>query len=334
MTPNHSVTPTPEWATHAPSEQTQIARVVRIVTDAYDREHPPGCPLPLKRDQHADEYGTLNGTLTIDAAAVPDDMRYGLLATTGTHPVVARFSPNAPVPWPLHPPVGLGMKVLNVRAPEDEEDPVLLTQDFLFGAKTDRFFCGSAEDAVALVKARGRGGARGLLTYFFPTSHVGTWRLRELGVLIATITKRVNDPLAGVRYFSQTPISCGPLVVKVAVQMNTPKRRSWPSLRRPDLAARMRHRLLISDAPFTLLFQRQQSGESIDDVRRSWKGPWVPVAQGTFPTQTPVNGEALTITLAHCHPDHETQGPIPRVRIAVYKAISERRHARVPSTTT
>lgn len=315
-----------EWKTYVPPEHVQIARVVRIVTEAYDREHPPGCPLPLKRDQHGEEYGTLHGTLAVNTDDVPVDMRYGLLAHTGLHPIIARFSPNAPVPWPLCPPVGLGLTVLNVRAPDDEGHTPL-TQDFLLGAKTDRFFCASAEDAVALVRARARGGLRGLMTYFFPSASPKTWRVVELRVLAYTMARRVHDLLAGTRYFSQTPIACGPLVVKVAVQMDAPHRRSWPSFRRPDLAARMRSTLTSGDARFTLLFQAQRPGESIDDVRRSWKGPWVPVAHGVFPAQVPVSGEDLTITLAHCHPDHEAQGQIPHVRVAVYKAISDRRHA-------
>jgi hypothetical protein len=323
--------PIPTWSKHVPSEHVHVSRAVRIVAYTYDREHPPGCPLPLKRDQHGEEYGTLHGTLAVNTDDVPADMRYGLLAHTGMHPVIARFSPNAPVPWPLCPPVGLGLKVLNVRAPDDA-GRTPLTQDFLLGAKTDRFFCASAEDAVALVKARARGGLRGLMTYFLPSPNPHNWRITELRVLVSTMLRRVPDLLTRTRYYSQTPISCGPdLMVKVAVQMDATRSLAWPGLRRPDLKARMHRHLMTTPAPFTLLFQRQQPGESVDDVRRSWKGPWVPVAHGTFPPQTPISGEGLTITLAHCHPDHEAQGPIPRVRIAVYKAISDRRHA--PSAT-
>lgn len=318
----------PEWASSTPVERVHVAHATRIATDSYDAKHPPGSPRPFKRDQHGDEYGTLHGTLTIDTDRVPADMRHGLLAASGNHPITARFSPSAPIPWPLHPPVGIGLKVEDVQTPDG---PV--TQDFLVGANTDRFFCGSAEDAVELVKAQARGGLPGLGRYFFPSVNPRRWRTVELRVLWSTLTQRVTDLLTGTMYYSQVPIMCGPdLVVKVALRMDgtAPKGNRF---KRPDLAAKMRERLATGDAHFTLLFQPQQPGESVDDIRWSWKGPWIPVGEGVFPVQEISDGETLTVTLGHCHPDHVSPGPIPAVRRSIYEATSRRRHASADTPT-
>lgn len=288
-----------QWEGSVPVERIHIARATRIVTDDYDRTHPPA---PFERDQHAHEYGTIGGRLVVDCEKVPVDMRYGILATSAVHDITARFSPNSSVPWPLCPPVGLGITSEH--------------QDFLAGACMDRFFCGSAEDAVDLVSAQTQGRLR---RYFWK-------RPRELAIFITTMRQQVTDLLVGTTYFSQVAIGCGPINVKYAIRMaGSASPRQW--LKRPDLSARMFAHLSAGRARFTLHFQPQQPGESVDDVRQAWKGPWVCVAEGYFPAQEIGNGERLVITLGHCHPDHEAKGPISHLRISLYEAISRRRLA-------
>jgi hypothetical protein len=324
----------PEWASSTLVERVHVAHATRIATDSYDAKHPPGSPRPFKRDQHGDEYGTIHGTLTIDTDQIPADMRHGLLAVSGNHPVTARFSPSAPIPWPLHPPVGIGLKVGVVKNLTARGADGSVTQDFLLAANTDRFFCASAEDAVDLVRAQARGGLPGLGRYFFPSVNPRRWRIVELRVLASTLTQRVTDLLTGTMYYSQVPVMCGPdLVVKVAVRMDGDPPKGG-RFKRPDLVARMKERLATGNARFTLLFQPQQPGESADDIRWSWKGPWVPVGEGVFPAQEISDGEALTVTLAHCHPDHVSPGPIPAVRRSVYEAISRRRQPSIDTAPT
>jgi len=310
-----------EWVSKIPTVRVLAAHATRIAGDTYQRER-ARCPAGslAKRDQHAEEYGTIWGRLRVRVADVPEDMRYGLFTRDGDYDVVARLSPNKGGPWPLCPPVGMGLKILGVRAGDTK-----INQDFLAGATTDVFFCKDAADAVALVQARA-GGLPGLARYFFPSIRPARWRLLELRVLIKTLTARVEDLLAGTTYFSQGAIGCGP-DLDVKVSFNTPAapgRRF--GLRRPDLAGRLRKRLANEPATMTLSLQRQGPGDDVDDLRRPWTGSWIPVGEIHWPAQDVVSGEHLSFTLDRCHPDHESRGQVAEVRKGVYARISRDRH--------
>jgi hypothetical protein len=301
----------PEWASKTPGVRINVGRAVQIVMDTYERERRPGL---AKRDQHAEEYGTIHGRLTVHTQDVPADLRRGLFARDGSYDVTCRLSPNAATPWPLCPPVGLALKV---------HGPV--EQDFLTGAKTDRFFCKNAADAVDLVKARAA-GLPGLARYFFPSVNPKRWRLLELQIMAQTLAQRVPDLLADTTYFSQIAISCGSeLTVKYAVQTPPSTGRRRPSLRRPDPAARLREQLAEAGVTVGLALQRMDADDDPNDPRQSSTGAWEEVATIFFPAQEVGNGEHLIMTLAHCLPEHQPCGEICEVRVAVYEAIAKRR---------
>lgn len=284
------------WVSNTPAVRLRIGRGVRIVADTYARDRAQ-CPAGslAKRDQHADEYGTLRGRLRV--AGVPTDMRHGLFARNAEHDVVARFSPNAPVPWPLCAPVGIGIKIGDV-------------QDLL-GGGVERFFCKNAADAVDLVQARAGHVSR----FFFPSLNPRRWRLLELWIMAVTLTRRARD-LFGTAYFSQTTIGCGDLTVKWMLRPQSPRRRF------SDPAASLRNR----GAAFTLCLQRVAPAE-LNDPRKRSTGRWDSVGTLSFPAQEPGSGEHLSISVGHCDPAHEPRDEIGEFRAAVYDRISRMRHS-------
>lgn len=315
--------PEPGWVSETPTVRVHVARAARIVEDAYDADR-ARCPVGslAKRDQHGAEYGTIHGRLTIQASLVPGDLRHGLFAQDGSYDVLARFSPAGPVPWPLCPPAAVGLQILNV------PDAVGGGQDFLLGAKTDRFFCRNAEDAVELVKARSasKGELGAVLRFVFPSILPARWRLLEGRIVLSTITRRVGDLLAGTTYYSQITVGCGSDTV-VKVGMTTADATVPWRWRRPDLTARLHERMAAGSATAVLRLQRFTEGDDPNDPRRSASGEWVPVGTIVFPAQDIGTGEDLVITPGHHHPDHPPRDEIGEVRVAVYDAISRRRLA-------
>lgn len=311
--------PDVSWISKTPKVRLHVGRVVRLVADQYTREREKNPGTIAKRDQHADEYGTIHGRLTIRVDEVPKDLRHGLFAKTGSYEIVCRLSPNKATRWPLCPPVGLAMKVLHV--PTDDG---LVEQDFIFGAKVDRFFCKSAEDAVDLVKARV--SAIDGVRYIFPSLNPRRWRLLEARILAIFMTRRVQDLFAGMTYYSQLPIFCGDELVKVCLNTVDVSEFSSAIIRRPDLSARLSQNLRGGGVTASLCLQRMTSEDEPNDPRRRSTGPWERVATAFFPVQQPGDGEDLSFSLAHCHPEHEPYGEVAEVRVAVYEEISRRRH--------
>jgi hypothetical protein len=307
--------PDSSWASKTPVVRLHVGRVVEEVAKQYAKQREKYPNTLAKRDQHADEYGTIHGRMTVRAVDVPEDLRYGLFAQDGSYDVICRLSPNAPTPWPLCPPVGWAMKVHDVPTLKGLAD-----QDFLLGAEVDRFFCKGAEDVVALVKARGA-GMIGLIRYL-------STRPLEARIMVRTISRRVQDLLSGTTYFSMLPIYCGPdQLVKVSIRAPSSTSRRLPSLKRPDLGARLRETLKKRGVTVVLCLQRMTEDDAPNDPRQSSKGSWEMVASVFFPAQEPGSGERLSFNPGNCHPDHETFGELFEVRKAVYDRISRERHA-------
>ncbi|MFZ7089303.1 catalase family protein [Curtobacterium sp. RRHDQ10] len=85
------------------------------------------------RDAHAKSHGVLRGTLRI-ADGLPAELRQGLFARSGDHPVIVRFStaPGDIVSDGVGSALGMAIKVLEVDGPKVlPGDPQPRTQDFL-----------------------------------------------------------------------------------------------------------------------------------------------------------------------------------------------------------
>lgn len=306
------------WASKTPRVRLHVGRVVREVAAQYAAERASNPGTIAKRDQHADEYGTIHGVLTVEPAEIRPELQYGIFASPGSYEVVCRLSPNKATPWPLCPPVGLAMKVFLTNDQDGK------TQDLLLGAEVDRFFCATAEDAVELVKARV--SALAGVRYVFPSLDPRRWRLLEARILMTFMTRRVQDLLAGTMYYSALPIHCGPdQLVKVSIRTPSVVSRCL-SLRRPDLKTRL-SKTLEDGVTVDLLLQAMTEDDDLDDPRRSSKGPWERVGTIFFPAQEPGDGEDLSFNLGNCHADHESHGEIAEVRKAVYEHISRERHS-------
>jgi hypothetical protein len=307
--------PDASWVSKTPIVRLHVGRVVDEVAKQYAKQREKYPNTIAKRDQHADEYGTIHGRMTVRVSDVLEDLRHGLFAQDGSYDVICRLSPNAPIPWPLCPPVGLAMKVHDVLT-----DDGLVDQDLLLGAEVDRFFCRGAEDAVDLVKARA-GGMVGLVRYL-------STRPLEARIMVKTITRRVGDLLSGTTYFSMLPIHCGPdQLVKVSIRTPSSTPRRIPSLRRPDLGARLRETLKERGVTVVLCLQKMTEDDDPNDPRERSTGPWEIAAEVFFPAQEPGSGEHLSFNPGNCHPAHETFGELFEVRKAVYERVFRLRSA-------
>lgn len=293
-----------QWPSKTPGVRIHVKRAVDLVREAYERDYVPGSL--AKRDQHADEYGTLRGTLTV-ASDLPPEAREGIFATPGVeYPVIARLSPNGPVPWPLRSPIGMAVKVLL----GDGQ-----TQDFLFG-NSKIFFCASAADAVEMVKARANGGLA--LARFFLS------RPRELRNVLVTMADRTVSPLDA-DYHSQLAMRYGPHIARLSARSQQKAKRFVKA----DRKALLWDHLAKADASFDFAVQFQSDPVTQpNDPTQPWPETSPPIVVGKlhFPSQVPTDGEHLEFTLAHSLPEHETADEIGEVRVAVYEMVSAMRH--------
>jgi hypothetical protein len=194
--------------------------------------------------------------------------------------------------------VGIAMKINH---PDGEQD--------LLGGAVDRFFCKDAADAVELAQARANRPVR----FFFPSLDPRRWRLLELRIMIETATRRVTDLFAAT-YYSQTTIGCGPQTVKWSLQ---------PTAKRRFTLRRTVQSVADREGTFRLRLQRVQA---LNDPRQRSSEPWETVGTVHFPAQAVGNGESLTMTPAHCLPEHQPRDEIGEFRAAVYDRISRTRH--------
>lgn len=307
------------WVSKTPIVRLHVGRAVEIVLDTYKRDRAK-CPTGslAKRDQHAEEYGTVHGRMTICADDIAPELRYGLFAQDGSYDVVSRLSPNKRTHWPICPPVGMALKIHDVST-----DHGLVDQDFIVASNTDRFFCRNAEEGVELVKARAN-GLPGFTSFIFPSINPRKWRLLELRILTQTMKQRVEDLLTDTRYFSQTPVMCGPHIVKLLV-LTAPGTTRRLSLRRPDLSMRLRESLRDSSKTVELHLQLMTDEDDPNDARKSSHGAWQKVATIFFPAQEVGNGEGLSFNVRRGHPAHEPFGEINELRGAVYEAVFHER---------
>lgn len=305
------------WVSKTPVVRLHVGRAVDIVTDTYKRDRAK-CPVGslAKRDQHAEEYGTIHGRMIVRVDEVAPELRYGLFAQDSSYNVTSRLSPNNSTRWPICPPVGMALKIHDVST-----DDGLVDQDFIVASNTDRFFCSNAEEAVELVKARAN-GLPGLMSFMFPSINPRKWRTLEMRILNETMRQRVEDLLVGTPYFSQTPVMCGPHIVKLLV-LTAPDPTRRLSLRRPDLSARLRESLRDSGRTVELHLQIMTDKDDPNDARKSSHGPWQKVAGIFFPAQEVGNGEGLSFNVKRGI--HEPFGEINELRGAVYESIFRER---------
>ena len=319
-----------------PDEAADIVATVAAMVGQFEKDFPPGCPGPVRRDQHPKAHGCVRAVFTV-ADNLPEELRHGLFHAPRSYDAWVRFSSSSPLmasdtKRDAH---GMAIKLLGVSSPkalDDERDAE--TQDFIL-ANSDAFFVRSAKDYAAFAQAF-TGGR--LLSFFFGL-HPLHCRLRELSNMLMAVGKRIANPLQ-TRYWSQTPYRLGPHAVKYSARPVSPDSDPVPDAPGPDfLRQAMAATLSREEAMFGFMVQVQTDPirMPVEDATVVWDervSPFRCVATLRIPVQdcdTPERcafAENLSFNPWHSLLEHRPLGSMNRVRRQVYEAISGIRHSR------
>lgn len=314
------------------SEKEAIADIVRLAQDQVKTQH--AADGLARRDAHAKHHGCVQASFRVlDKERLPEDLRRGVFQPDARYPALIRFSNGAGSPRPDGKGDGRGMAVKLLGVPGPKLHPSEGgTQDFLM-INHPVFFVRSAADYVDFMTAAA--GGRFPKRFFF-NGWPWNWRMKELGVALAIVRKRSTDVL-DLRYFSMVPYRLGPdRNMKYSAKPCAARKKGYPAKSDDFLRENLTTALRSEAACFDFMVQLQAPGMSVDDAVVEWDekaAPFIPVAKILIepqsfdsPEQTTAC-ENLSYTPWHGVPDHEPLGSINAVRLAVYDAVSELRHA-------
>lgn len=319
-----------------PGEADDIAQVVAALRGQFEHDFPPGCPGPIRRDQHPKAHGCARAVFTV-LDGLPEGLRHGLFRAPRSYDAWVRFSSSSPLMTPdtrrdAH---GMAIKVLGVSGPKvlgDERDAQ--TQDFVL-ANSDVFFVRTAKDYAEFARALAGGK---LLSFFFGWNPLRC-RLREMSNMLTAVGKRVNNPLQ-TGYWSQTPYRLGAGAVKYAARPVSAAQDPAPGAPGPDfLKQALTTTLLREEVVFDFMVQTQADPVRmpVEDPTVAWDervSPFRCVATLRFPVQecdTPERhtfAENLSFSPWHSLTEHRPLGGTNRIRRQVYAMISGIRRAR------
>lgn len=140
-----------------PGEQALIERIAQQITDAQNKEYPPG-QKPMRRDAHGKHHGVVRAEFTVEPN-LPPELAIGIFRAPRTYKAWIRFSngEGAPKPDAVKDGRGMAIKVCGVEGKkllEDEADAT--TQDFLL-ISHHSFFIRTLRDYVELFETLARG---------------------------------------------------------------------------------------------------------------------------------------------------------------------------------
>jgi hypothetical protein len=299
--------PATAWESNTPKVRMLVALATRLAVDEYESSYVPNTL--ATRDQHSTGH-MVEGRLIVKD--VPAEYQYGIFSESGEYDTFIRFSPNAPAPlkWgdDAH---GMAVKII---VKDSEFD--ILTADH------DVFLARNGEDTIELQKAKSKGFSS-LIKHFFPGPNFHKWRLLELKNMIGAITGRATSYL-GINYYTQIAVQYGPFPAKLSWRSMQPtEKKSF--FKKTDLTSDLRNRLNDNGARFSLMVQKQDKNDPVDDPTVRWNGNFVLIAELFIPAQALKSGENMSWTLANAPEEHRALGSVSEIRMGVYRAISDMR---------
>jgi hypothetical protein len=319
----------------APGEDAAIMRLVRAATESLDKRAKDDHL--YRRDVHFEPHGCVKAELEVDPG-IGDRYRHGVFAAPGRrYRAWVRFS-NATQTDDRQPDGrGMAIKLMNVPGPKllpPKDDPEQGTQDFVM-VDYHTFFLRNLADYEEFFPYQ---VANRPVAYFF-AGWPWSWKLHALYHGARALLQRVSSPLAA-RYYSMSAYRLGPENVKFSVQPCVMPKTPVPV---PRTAHYLRDALVRdlqgAAACFRFLVQLQEPTRNmpIEDPSIQWdedESPYVPVATLTIPVQEFSSDlqnrfcEQLSFAPWHALPEHRPVGALNRARLAVYREVSRRRHAR------
>ena len=314
-----------------PDEAADIAQVLAIMRGQFEHSFPPGCPGPVRRDQHPKAHGCVRAVFTV-ADDLPQELRHGLFQTPRSYDAWVRFSSSSLLMTPdtkrdAH---GMAIKLLGVPGLKVlDEERNAQTQDFVL-ANSNAFFVRSTKDYVQFAQAF---ADNRLMSFFFGLNPLHC-RLRELTNMLMAVGKQITNPLQ-THYWSQTPYHLGPHAVKYSARPLSPAQDPLPDAPGPDyLRQAMAATLSGQEVVFDFMVQVQTNAVRmpVEDPTVVWDervSPFRRVATLCIPAQecdTPERhafAENLSFSPWHSLPDHRPLGSMNRIRRPVYKNAAE-----------
>ncbi|AFM18233.1 catalase [Mycolicibacterium chubuense NBB4] len=354
----------PELAASPPGEDALISAMVRSLRWNNRLQYAKSFVVPrLKRngrahairDAHAKSCAVLYGELTV-RTDLPPELRQGMFARPGkTYPLIARLSATSGSirSDQVRGVRGLGLKVLGVygesgeradaRFSDSNQDFVFVTEPmFLFsdaadyaksGMRTARVLAWSPDAAVKTLNVASRLARRAMER-----------RGRELPPKLKVFADP-NHHVLGQTFYTAAPIRFGDYVAKLKVAPSS------PSVTRliPRTISRSGYDALTeavvgffdsNSAEYELSAQlcTNEIDMPIEDATVRWpedSSPYRPVATIRYPVQTAYSNElrdfgddSLTFNSWRGIAEHRPLGSINRLKLRVYEASSEYRHAK------
>ena len=318
-----------------PGEAETTVRLVRAATQSLDDEA-RGDRL-YKRDAHAQPHGCVRATVDVEPDLGPR-YRHGVFAEPGRRwNAWVRFSNGTQSDDTQPDARGMAIKLLDVPGPKllsCPEDPEQSTQDFVM-VNYHTFFLRNAGEYETFFEYQKRNQP---IAYFF-AGWPPAWKLHPLYHGAHMLFQRVPSPLA-TRYYTMSAYRFGPQNAKLSAQPCVMPDIPMP---RPRTAHYLRDALVsglrTEPACFRLLVQLQDPTRNmpIEDPTIQWderESPYVPVATLTIPPQEFSTDEQnrfceqMAFAPWHALAEHRPVGALNRIRFAVYREVSRRRHAR------
>lgn len=315
----------------AGSEAEAVGVIVRLAQAQVRAQH--AADKIAHRDAHAKHHGCVKASFTVAGKdELPENLRAGVFQPGAKYPAIIRYSNGQGKPAPDSKGDGRGMAVKLFGVPGPKLHPSESgTQDFLM-INHPAFFVRSATDYVAFMNATAGGG---FPRSFFFNGWPWNWRMKELGVVVSIMRQSPTDMLA-LRYFSMVPYRLGPeRNMKYSAKPCADRRKGYPSESRDFLRENLTTALASESACFDFMLQLQAPGMSLEDSVVEWdekESPFIPVARivvepQAFDTPEKMTAcENLSFSPWHAVPEHEPLGPVNRIRLAVYDAVSALRH--------
>ncbi len=310
------------WEVVPPNEaqatQTIAAALAKLVRAA-------AVNAPARRDAHPKAHGCVAAQFRV-LDDLPPSLRAGLFIEPRIYQAWIRFSNGFETPQDdkIGDARGMAIKVMGVEGSPSR------TQDFLM-INHPALFVRDAADYVEFQAATDHPPR-----FFFPSWNPFTFRLRELLVMRALISKTVTNML-NIQYWSVTPYLFGNVPCKFSAKPRGPafafNDKTGPDFLRDNLAKSLNDAEATFD--FCVQLRTQPDSMPVEDPRIEWResdSPFIPIGRITIPQQTFEAPEQmdfcenLSFTPWHGLDAHRPLGGINRVRRMVYETISRLRH--------
>lgn len=300
------------------------------------------------RDAHAKSHAILRGELIVNPD-LPEVLAQGMFAEPRSYPVIARISTTSGVlrSDKMRGVRGLGIKAIGVHGERAMNDEPNVTQDFVLVTHEEFLFA----DAHAYLKlgmptatalARLSDGVLGAGSEFLGLlKKIGLPLPANLAVFVAP-----NRPILGETFFSSAPIRYGDYVARFKYEPTSPEVKALAGQLLPPNPEQDAHRDLIMAffeshaAEYTFGVQLCTDLEEmpIENATKHWDNqvsPYLPVARIVFPRQNPYSAvrraygdDVLSFNSWRGLQAHRPLGSINRMKLKVYEASSDFRHAK------